>query len=133
MDNLFDTGDFIKISGNTPSLKNSKTFTTLKNGRTVLLPSKTVSNYYKNNEYQYQINKAKFLKMIKDKPLPLKVGFYFVRDSKRKFDYINAAQVVQDLMVKHGWIEDDNCDFIIPVFDGYEVDKDDPCVKITIK
>jgi hypothetical protein len=44
------------------------------------------------------------------------VEFKFTRDSKRLFDLINAAQIVQDLMVEYGWIEDDNYTQLIPVF-----------------
>ena len=35
-------------------------------------------------------------------------------------------------MVKNGWIEDDNAEFIIPVFEQYEYDKEKPGVYITI-
>ena len=35
-------------------------------------------------------------------------------------------------MVKHGWIEDDNADNLIPVFDKYKYDKKNPGVIIKI-
>ena len=35
-------------------------------------------------------------------------------------------------MVKYGWIEDDNCDIMVPVFLGYHVDKENPGVLINI-
>ena len=35
-------------------------------------------------------------------------------------------------MVKNGWIEDDNMNFIIPVFEPYEYDKENPGVIIKI-
>ena len=35
-------------------------------------------------------------------------------------------------MVKAGWIEDDNADFIIPVFEHYTYDKKNPGVYIEI-
>ena len=63
---------------------------------------------------------------------PVKISFKFIRKSKHKFDYINPAQTVQDLMVKNGWIEDDNAEFMIPVFEQYEYDKEKPGVYITI-
>lgn len=110
----------IYIKGNIPSLKNSKQWT----GR-FLIASKTVRNYLKSYSYQWEDkeNISKFKEMIKDKQKPYKVQFYFIRDSKRKFDYNNISQLPQDLMVKNGWIEDDNCDNIIPIYKGYEVDK----------
>ena len=60
------------------------------------------------------------------------VSFQFIRGSKHKFDYINPAQTVQDLMVKNNWIEDDNCEYIIPHFEPYKYDKENPGVYITI-
>ncbi len=119
----------IFIKGNVPSLKNSKQWT----GR-YLVSSKTVQKYMKDYSYQYySLDNVKEIKrMLKDKKKPYKVEMYFIRDSKRKFDYINAAQIVQDLMIKAGWIDDDNCDEIVPVFLGYEVNKENAGVQINI-
>jgi hypothetical protein len=36
-------------------------------------------------------------------------------------------------MVKHGWIEDDNATFIIPVIEDYDYDKVNPGVLIKIE
>lgn len=120
----------IRLKGNVPSSKNSKQWT----GR-CLINSKTVRNYLKDYEYQYinLKNKAKFKEMIKHKEKPYRIGFYFIRSTKRKFDYINAAQLPCDLMVKHGWITDDNCDEIIPIFKGYTVDKERQGLIITVE
>lgn len=74
-----------------------------------------------------------FKEETKNIPFPLKVEFTFYRSSKRKFDYINPAQTVQDLMVKYGWIEDDNAEYLIPSFAQYEYDKEHPGVLIMIK
>ena len=117
----------IFIKGNVPSSKNSKQWT----GK-YLIASKTVRAYLKEYEYQYDEFIKEFKEMAKNKDKPLRIGFYYIRDSKRKFDYINMAQIVQDLMVKHGWIDDDNCDEIIPVFLGYEVDKKNAGVRIEV-
>ena len=35
-------------------------------------------------------------------------------------------------MVKNHWIEDDNCKYIIPVFEPYEYDKENPGVEIKL-
>ena len=109
----------IFIPGNVPSSKNSKQWT----GK-FLVNSKTVNNYKKNYGIFYRDAglKRTFLNAFTGKPKPWNIGFYFVRDSRRKFDYINMAQIVQDLMVENGWIIDDNCDEIVPVFLGYKVD-----------
>ena len=122
----------IFIQGNTPSSKNSKQFVTLKNGKTMLLNSKTVKNYIKNSKADWNKSKNAFLKMLKDKKKPYKIELYFIRDSKRRFDYINAAQIIFDLMQEYGYIEDDDSQNIIPVFKGFEVDKDRTGVKIEV-
>ena len=35
-------------------------------------------------------------------------------------------------MVEYGWIEDDNCDILIPHFSGYHVDKEKSGVIIKV-
>ncbi len=122
----------IFISGNTPSSKNSKQFVTLKTGKTLLINSKTVQKYLKESKADWLVNKNEFLKMIKDKEKPYKIELYFIRDSKRRFDYINAAQIIFDLMQEYGYIEDDDSTNIIPVFKGFKVDKEMAGVKIEV-
>ena len=122
----------IFIKGNTPSSKNSKQFVTLKNGKTMLLNSKTVQKYIKESKVDWIKNKTEFLKMIKDKEKPYKIELYFIRDSKRRFDYINAAQIIFDLMQEYGYIEDDDSTNVIPVFKGFEVDKARAGVEIRV-
>ena len=122
----------IFIKGNTPSSKNSKQFVTLKNGKTMLLNSKTVQKYIKESKGDWILNKNNFKKMIKDKEKPYKIELYFIRDSKRRFDYINAAQIVFDLMQHYGYIEDDDSTNIIPIFKGFEVDKAKAGVEIRV-
>lgn len=122
----------IFIKGNTPSSKNSKQFVTLKNGKTMLLNSKTVQKYIKESKADWVLNKNNFKKMIKDKKKPYKIELYFIRDSKRRFDYINAAQIIFDLMQEYGYIEDDDSTNVIPVFKGFEVDKARAGVEIRV-
>ena len=122
----------IFIAGNTPSSKNSKQFVTLKSGKTMLLNSKTVQNYIKNSKADWILNKRNFLKMLENKEKPYRIELYFIRDSKRKFDYINAAQIVFDLMQEYGYIEDDDSTNIIPIFKGFEIDKARTGVKIEV-
>lgn len=122
----------IFIKGNTPSSKNSKQFVTLKNGKTMLLNSKTVQKYIKESKGDWILNKNNFKKMIKDKEKPYKIELYFIRDSKRRFDYINAAQIIFDLMQEYGYIDDDDSTNIIPVFSGFEVDKARAGVEIRV-
>tara|TARA_R110000824_G_scaffold366496_1_gene555164 strand:+ start:508 stop:783 length:276 start_codon:yes stop_codon:yes gene_type:complete len=88
--------------------------------------------YIKETKGHYLQYKVLFKNQTKNKQFPIMVSFKFVRGSKHKFDYINPAQTVQDLMVKNGWIEDDNCDCMIPSFKPYEYNKENPGVYIEI-
>lgn len=122
----------IFIAGNTPSSKNSKQFVTLKNGKKLLLNSKIVRKYIDKSEMDWRFNKTEFFKMLKGKEKPYKIELYFIRDSRRKFDYINAAQIIFDLMQEYGYIEDDDSTNVIPVFKGFEVDKARTGVEISV-
>ena len=115
------------IKGNVPSSKNSKRWT----GK-MLINSKTVMKYYKAVGLQMKQNAVKFRKTYDTKDKPCYVSFKFIRDSRRKFDYINPAQTIQDLMVKYNWIDDDNCQEIIPIFEPYKYNKENPGVVIRI-
>ena len=127
----------IFITGNTPSSKNSKriiTITSKKTGKktTRLINSEVTEKYIKNSKADWVLNKRNFLKMLVGKEKPYKIELYFIRDSKRKFDYINAAQIVFDLMQEYRYIEDDDSQNIIPVFKGFEVDKARAGVEIEV-
>lgn len=119
--------EMIFIPGNVPSSKNSKQWT----GK-FLVSSKVTRNYIKHTASIWKSNTYKWLELTKNITPPYHVGLYFIRDSKRRFDYINACQIVADLMVDYGWIEDDNADLFVPVFLGYEVDKINSGVRITV-
>ena len=127
----------IFISGNTPSSKNSKRIITITNKKTGkktkrLINSEVTEKYIKTSKTDWLINKNEFLKMLKGKEKPYKIELYFIRDSKRKFDYINAAQIIFDLMQEYGYIEDDDSTNIIPIFKGFEVDKARTGVEISV-
>ena len=140
----------IFIPGNVPSSKNSRINTTKGS-----FASKTVKSYlnslgiqsyssskkivkgYVNKPNLIENLREDFVKQIEGKELPLEIGFHFVRDSKRKFDFHNIVQVVLDLMTAHDLIIDDNMDCVIPFalkIDGkfYNVDKENPGVWIKI-
>lgn len=127
----------IFISGNTPSSKNSKRIITITNKKTGkkttrLINSEVTEKYIKSSKVDWLVNKNEFLKMLKGKEKPYKVELFFIRDSRRRFDYINAAQIIFDLMQEYGYIEDDDSTNIIPVFKGFKVDKEMAGVKIEV-
>lgn len=155
--------NMIFIPGNVPSLKNSK----VKSKRGIFA-SPTVSRYLRTLGIQRFSSRKKevtgyvspdrpnivetFREEIEEmkigKENPLFFGFHQIRDSKRKFDFSNSVELIQDLFVAHDFIEDDNIDFLFPVpmtVDGrlpttdnlreeqwYSVDKENPGVWIKI-
>lgn len=134
------------IPGNVPSLKNSKIATSRG-----VFASKTVSKYLRYLGVQYYSSSKKIVKEYKTKPNLFRkvfkkwkkptgqivIGFHFVRATKHKFDFGNACQIIQDLMVAHDFLEDDNMDYLIPMpykkeDVWYSYDKDNPGVYIKI-
>lgn len=121
--------DDIYIKGNVASKKNSKRWI----GK-ALIDSKAVDRYLKLYNYQWSDYKniSKFKTLVKDLKKPYNIGFYFIRQTIRAFDYNNISQLPQDLMVKYGWLEDDNCNILKPVYLGYEKDKDNAGIIIRV-
>jgi hypothetical protein len=119
----------IFIPGNVPSSKNSRVFN-IQTKRS--FPSKTVQRWMRKSKPFWISERDKFLASTAIDLPPYRVQFTFIRDSRRKFDYINAAQVIQDQMQKFDWIEDDNCDYLIPSFGLYRVDKENAGVEIQV-
>lgn len=120
--------DGIFIYGNVPSSKNSKVWT----GK-MLVSSSRVYRYRRQAVKQFEAHRNRFLRASEKKPLPLLVMFTFYRDSNQRFDFNNISQVVCDLMVSTGWIEDDSYKHLVPFFNPeVKIDKINPGVKIEI-
>jgi len=115
------------IPGNVPSSKNGRRWT----GK-YFISSKATTKYRKDTKKYYDKFRKSFRKELAKLELPVKISFKFIRGSRHKFDYINPAQTVQDDMVKNYWIDDDNCENIIPEFEPYEYDKENPGVEIKL-
>ena len=77
--------------------------------------------------------RRQFIKMLKGKEKPYHISFKIYRKTKGRFDYVNIIQLLLDCMVKDNWLDDDNANEIIPVFEPYEVDKKNPRVIIGVK
>lgn len=141
----------IFIPGNVPSLKNKKIM-----GK--YLPV-TVRKYLQlTGIAKYNCNptkkKPKFVHEYKDpnRPnifrlsigdyfdgieYPIVVWFHFVRNSKRRFDFNNAVQIIADLLTAHDFIVDDDMTHFIPYpmyMNGgwFTVDKNNPGVYIDL-
>ena len=95
---------------NVPSSKNGRRWT----GK-YFIPSKATVKWRKSTEWWWKENKELFIEKVKNKTKPLKIGLHFVRGSRHKYDWVNPVQTIQDEMVSHGWIEDDDLTNMIPV------------------
>lgn len=139
----------IFVPGNVPSLKNSKVATSKG-----VFPSKTVRKYLQNlgvkkyscsrgtfenyktrpNLFEEAVAPMKELFTQKEPvpyPIPCTIGLFFIRNSRRRFDWINAAQIICDLLTAHGVIHDDDMDNLIPMpiqvaGSWYTIDKERP-------
>lgn len=114
--------NFYFFRGEVYSSKNSKRV--IRTGNTSrIIASAAVQRYLKNHTAQFECKKSKalFIEETRCKLKPLYVGFYFIRETKRAFDYNNMSQLIADLLVEYEWISDDNCNEFIPVFLGYYV------------
>lgn len=118
----------IWIPGNVPSSKNSKV-----KGPNGIFSSKTVKRYLGSLGIQsYSVSqktvrgyvrrpnlleemRPQFEEALKGKEYPIKIGFHFIRDTKRAFDFHNIVQIIADLMVAHDFVEDDDMNHFIPV------------------
>ncbi|MBE18155.1 MAG: hypothetical protein CMH79_05285 [Nitrospinae bacterium] len=115
------------IPGNVPSSKNGRRWT----GK-YFIASKATVNYRKATREIYRKLRKSFRKEFDKYELPVKVTFEFHRGTRHKFVQINPAQTIQDEMVVHKWIDDDNADTITPAFDPYNYNKEKPGVTIKI-
>ena len=121
----------ITIYGELYSSKNSKRIVKFGN-KMALIPSKAYLDSVKPIEQQLILNKYKWKNEIAGLEKPLSISFKIYRKTHRRFDYVNIIQGLQDLMVKCLWLDDDNADEIIPIFEKYEVDSKNPRVEIKI-
>lgn len=109
------------------SSKNSKRILFNKaTGRSFVAKSKQSEQNEKDLISFLSLMRGQFSGMIKGKEKPYRLHFKIYRQTKRRFDYVNIIQGLLDAMTKSGLIEDDNADILIPVFEPYEVDKNNP-------
>jgi hypothetical protein len=120
------------IPNNVPSSKNGKTWT----GK-YLVWSKQSQKYVKDTKEYWEefalTFRNEYEKYESLSNLPMIVTFHFIRGTRHKFDYVNPLQTILDLMVTFKWIPDDNADIILPVFEPYKYDKENPGVFIKFK
>ena len=122
------------LEGNTPSKKNSKVISCRLGFPQVSCSSRFTTWYKANGEkFGMKVKKGKLagkLLAIDGYGVPIhgraRIHVHFVRESRRKFDYSNALESVQDFLVDLGVLEDDNADALSIGCITHEVDKKDP-------
>ncbi len=117
----------LTISGETPSLKNSKQI--VQAGRfPKLVPSKAYKKWAKQ-----VLRKLKRCELV-GRPwhYPVIIDFHFYRTTRRRFDYVNLCQGPLDLMVEAGILDDDDMTCVIPGQWAWDVDQANPRVEVTI-
>lgn len=115
------------------SSKNSRQVLKAGNGRIYVAKSDVAKRQEKElTEMLYFIMPSWSYEIRKIKDFPVKIRFKIYRKTHRRFDYVNIIQNLLDCMVKAKWLPDDSADYVIPVFDNYEVDAKNPRVEIEV-
>lgn len=143
----FSATNSIYIPGNVYSSKNHKRILIRRVGKSKwsfngspVIPfigdTEAVMNYKKNIFPIYLHNAKNFQRMIKDKDHPIRVTFFFIRENLKPWDFNNMSQLICDMMVKAGWLKEDNSNVLL-VFPPlskpyYTVDKPNSGVIITV-
>lgn len=60
------------------------------------------------------------------------VKWLILNSTRRRFDYVNIVQGLLDAMVAVGYVEDDSAEYVIPVFEPYEIDHDNPRTEVVV-
>ena len=109
--------------------KNHGQLVTLKNGRQMMLPSKSYKEFEK--EVLNFIKAHPELKLHIDEPINLECHFY--KDKNYKSDLVGYLQAIQDALVKAEVLVDDNTN-IVATTDGsfVELDRNNPRVVVRI-
>ena len=107
--------------------KNKQSIVKLKNGRSIIIQSKTYLDY--------ELKCKKYIPKLPE-PIahPVEVECVFYRETKRNVDLTNLQAAISDILVKYGVLADD-CRDIIASADGSRVywDKSNPRTEVTIR
>lgn len=120
----------ITIHGEIHSSKNSRRVIRDGGGKVRVIKSKAAVADEKVMGVELLVQLSEWERMTAGQDYPYSVVFYFIRATKRKWDFANLVQGVADAMVKAGYIPDDDVSHFIPVYGGHEVDKNNPGVDI---
>ena len=133
----------ITLIGNTPAKKDSGRIMRA-GGRIVLLPSARHERWYRQNAAALGVRIVRGRVRTEDRltsyggvslPLPgrTRISIRFYRDSRRRWDYSNALDAVQDLLVDFGILSDDNAEVLCLGDITHEYDKTNPRAEVTLE
>jgi Holliday junction resolvase RusA-like endonuclease len=100
--------------------------------RTIISKSDRARREFEEFCYELLQQKAAWEEMLKGKSFPYRVRLLIFRKDRRRFDYLNVCQNLFDAMTKMHYWPDDDANHVIPVFEPYQVDPDNPRVHITL-
>lgn len=107
------------IGRNVCSSKNSRMIT--KNKR--VIASRLCKEYRQVMGKVFQENLKEWEKQKPKDNKQIYVGFYFYRDSRRKWDFVNIVQIIADMMQDYLYLTDDDTKHFIPIYMGEELAK----------
>ena len=133
----------ITLIGNTPAKKDSARIVRA-GGRIVLLPSARHERWYRQNAAALGVRIIRGRVRPEDRltsysgvslPLPgrTRISIRFYRDSRRRWDYSNALDAVQDLLVDFGVLSDDNADVLCVGTLTHDIDREHPRAEVTLE
>ena len=101
------------------SKKNSKVI-----AKKRILSSKRVREYEERMLPVYIAKRKEWKKQFDKADKPVQIEFYLIRPTKSKFDVLNMLQLPLDMMQTAEWIPDDDVYTVLPIFAGWEINKD---------
>ena len=133
----------ITLVGNTPAKKDGVRIVRA-GGRPILLPSARHERWYRQNAAALGVRIIRGRVRTEDRltsysgvslPLPgrTRISIRFYRDSRRRWDYSNALDAVQDLLVDFGILSDDNAEVLCLGDITHEHDKLNPRAEVTLE
>ena len=133
----------ITLIGNTPAKKDGARIVRA-GGRPILLPSARHERWYRQNAAALGVRIIRGRVRPEDRltsysgvslPLPgrTRISIRFYRDSRRRWDYSNALDAVQDLLVDFGILSDDNAEVLALGDITHEYDALNPRAEVTLE
>lgn len=83
--------------------------------RPIIANSEAAERYKEEKKIIYDSIGYDFIQAVKGKPLPVILGMFFIRTKNQDFDFNNASQIVQDMLVDAKILPDDNCNYLLPM------------------